>query len=140
MGVFVALAYVIGCDRDWDGHSSFGNRYFVSLTPLFLLGLAGFFDWLSRAWQERRAAILASSATAVLILWNLGLIFQWGMHLIPPRGAISWRQAAYNQVAVVPVQAASTVDAYFTRRTQLMNHIEREDVNHLKSRQSGGTK
>lgn len=136
MAVFVALVYTIGCDRDWDGHSSFGNRYFVSLTPLFILGLAAFFDWLARAWQERRAAILAASATAVLILWNLGLVFQWGTHLIPARGAISWRQAAYNQAAVVPVEAASTVKAYFTRRTQLMDHIERQDVKQLKSGQS----
>ena len=136
LGVFVALVYTIGCDRDWDGLSSFGNRYFVSITPLFVLGLAASFDWLARVWQERRTAILASSTTAVLILWNLGLIFQWGTHLIPPRGAISWRQAAYNQVAVVPEQAASTVKAYFTRRTQLMDRIEREDVKHLKARQS----
>jgi hypothetical protein len=133
MGVFVALVYTIGCYADWDGLSSFGNRYFVSLSPLFILGLAALFDWLAGAWQERRAAILASSATVVLILWNLGLIFQWGTHLIPARGAISWRQAAYNQVAVVPVQAASTVKVYLTRRAQLMGHIEREDVNQLKS-------
>jgi hypothetical protein len=136
MGVFVALVYTIGCDRDWDGLSSFGNRYFVAISPLFIVGLAASFDGLARAWQERRAAIVASSATAILILWNLGLIFQWGTHLIPPRGAISWRSAAYNQVAVVPVQAASTVEAYFTRRTQLMDRIEREDVKHLKARQS----
>ncbi|HXJ17490.1 MAG TPA: hypothetical protein VNM68_09870 [Candidatus Polarisedimenticolia bacterium] len=136
MGVFVALVYTIGCDRDWDGLSSFGNRYFVSITPLFVLGLAASFDWLARAWQERRAAILAASATAVLILWNLGLIFQWGTHLIPPRGAISWRQAAYNQVAVVPERAASTMKAYLTHRTQLMDRIEREDVKQLKARQS----
>jgi hypothetical protein len=138
MGVFVALLYTIGSYADWDGHSSFGNRYFASLTPLFVLGLAAFFDWLGRAWQERRAALLASSATAVLILWNLGLMFQWGMHLIPPRGPISWRQAAYNQVAVVPVQATSTMKVYLTRRRQLMNHIEREDVKQLKSYESRG--
>jgi hypothetical protein len=136
MAGMVAYVYAMGCFANWDGLSSFGNRYFVSLTPLFILGLAAFFDWLARAWQERRAAILAASATTVLILWNLGLVFQWGMHLIPPRGPISWREATYNQVAVVPAQAASTVRAYFTRRVQLMDHIEREDVNQLKSRQS----
>jgi hypothetical protein len=132
LGVFAAFLYIIGCYANWDGLSSFGNRFFISLTPLFILGLAAGFDWLSRAWQERRAAILASSATAVLILWNLGLIFQWGTHLIPARGPISWREAAYNQVAVVPVQAASTVKVYLTRRKQWMEHIEQEDVNQLK--------
>ena len=64
---------------------------------------------MARAWQERRAAIGPRPRTALLIVWNLGLVFQWGMHLIPARGPISWREAAYNQVAVVPVEATRTL-------------------------------
>ena len=70
----------------------------------FVLGLAAFLIG-SSAPGTSGARILSASATAVLILWNLGLIFQWGTHLIPARGPISWRDAAYNQVAVVPVEA-----------------------------------
>ena len=44
--------------------SSYGNRLFVGFTPFFVLGLAALVDWLAHAWQERRAAILAWSATA----------------------------------------------------------------------------
>jgi hypothetical protein len=66
-------------------------------------------------------------------------MFQWGTHLIPARGPISFRQAAYNQVAVVPVEAARTLKVYFLRRRKLMDRIEQEDVNQLKSRQHGGT-
>lgn len=131
--VCAAFLYVIGCYHNWDGLSSFGNRFFISLTPLFVLGLATFFDVLVRGWQGRRAAILATSATAVLILWNLGLIYQWGTHLIPVRGGISWRAAAYNQVAVVPAQAARTLKNYMTGRRQLLERIELEDVNQIKS-------
>lgn len=135
LAVFAVYLYVMGCYQDWDGISSFGNRFFVALTPLFIVGLAALFDSLARAWQPRRAAILASGATAALVLWNLGLIFQWGMHLIPPRGPISFRAAAYNQVAVVPEQAASAIDMYLTRRSHLMQHIERTDVKQLQSAQ-----
>jgi MFS family permease len=131
--IFAACMYTVGCYQDWHGISSYGNRFFVGLTPLFVLGLAALFDWLARAWQERRAAILACSATAVLILWNLGLIFQWGMHLIPDRGPISWRDAAYNQVAVVPAQAAHSMRNYFLGRRQMMERIERQDVHGLHS-------
>jgi hypothetical protein len=131
--VFIAYLYVIGCYEDWAGISSFGSRFFVSLTPIFILGLAAFFDWLERVWQERRAAILAVSVTAVLIIWNLGLVFQWGVHLIPARGPISWRDAAYNQVAVVPVEAMRTVKSYLTRRKQLMRNIEQTDIEQSKS-------
>jgi hypothetical protein len=127
----VAFYILISLHPDWDGLSSYGNRFFVSLTPIFVLGLAAFFDWLARAWQEHRAAIFASIVTAALIAWNLGLIFQWGTHLIPARGPISWRDAAYNQVAVVPAQTVRTLKAYFTGRGRLMGHIEQEDLRQL---------
>jgi len=130
-GGFLLYLYTIGCYQNWDGISSFGNRFFVSLTPIFVLGLAAFFDWLGRAWQEHRAALFASIVTAALIAWNLGLIFQWGTHLIPARGPISWRDAAYNQVAVVPAQTIRSLKAYFTGRGRLMGHIEQEDLRQL---------
>jgi len=131
--VFAAVLYTIGCYEAWDGLSSFGNRYFIALTPIFVLGLAAFFDWLERAWSVRRAIIVSSSATAVLILWNMGLIFQWGTHLIPARGPISWREAAYNQFEVVPVEASQSLKNYLTHRKGMMDRIEQEDVNHLKT-------
>jgi hypothetical protein len=136
--VFVAFLYLIGCYQDWDGLSSFGNRFFVSLTVLFVLGLASFMDYFARAWNERRTWLVAQAATIILILWNFGLIFQWGTHLIPARGPISWRQAAYNQVAVVPVQIAGTLKRYVTHRGQLMRNIEQNDVQRLKSQQPDG--
>jgi hypothetical protein len=132
---FAAYLYVMGCYQDWDGISSFGSRFFVSLSPLFVIGLAAFFDWFARAWHQRRAGSLATAATVVLVFWNLGMIFQWGMHLIPPRGPISWREAAYNQVAVVPEDAVSALDMYLTSRTNLMQRIERTDVKQLQSAQ-----
>jgi hypothetical protein len=137
--VFASLLYVIGCYADWHGLSSFGNRFFVSLTALFILGLAAFFDWVAHAWNGRPAQALIPIATAVLIFWNLGLIFQWGTHLLPARGPISWREAAHNQVTVVPVQMARTLKNYFTRRGQLMDNIEREDVRQLKSHQANSS-
>lgn len=139
IAVFVALLYIIGCYAGWDGISSFGNRFFVLLTALFILGLAACFDRLARVWQERRAAIVAWSGTAALMFWNLGLIFQWGMHLIPERGPISWRDAAYNEVAVVPMEVTRTLQSYLTSRGKLMDRIEQEDVKQLKSAQPGET-
>ncbi|MFZ3216195.1 MAG: hypothetical protein WA192_09065 [Candidatus Acidiferrales bacterium] len=131
----LALYAVISVYPDWDGTSSFGNRFFISLTPLFVLGLAALFSRLAQWWPERGAAVLATSLTALLIVWNLGLVFQWGTHLIPARGPISWRGAAYNQVAVVPGEAARAFGTYLTRRKQMMRHIEQQDVEGLKSGQ-----
>ncbi len=134
IAVFVLYLYVMGCYQNWHGISSYGGRFFVSLTVLFVIGLAALFEWCSRKWNARGAAGLACGATAVLVLWNLGLIFQWGMHLVPTRGPISWREAAYNQVTIVPQDAASAMRAYLMRRSSLMQHIERTDVHELKSR------
>jgi hypothetical protein len=136
---FATYLYSIGCYEDWAGISSFGNRFFVSLTPLFILGLASLFDWLAHSLEEDRAEILATSFTAVLIMWNMGLVFQWGTHLIPPRGPISWRDAAYNQVAVVPAKMTGTLKFYLTRRKQLMGHLEAEDVKQLRLHQAEGS-
>lgn len=133
LSVFVLYVYVIGCYQDWDGISSFGNRFFVSLTPVFLIGLAVFFDWLSKAVEFRRAVWAAGIATAMLILVNFGLMFQWGMHLIPPRGPISWRTAAYNQVTIVPEMATGMVKSYLSGRSRLMNRIEQQDVRELQA-------
>jgi hypothetical protein len=130
---FAFYLYAIGCYEDWAGISSFGNRFFVSLTPLFILGLAAFFEWLAEGLQARQAETLAAALSTALIIWNLGLVFQWGTHLIPARGPISWRDAAYNQVAVVPVQAARTLEAYLTGRKQMMGRIEQQDLERLKS-------
>jgi hypothetical protein len=110
------------------------------LTPLFVLGLAAFFGSLASAITERRANIVATATVSVLIIWNAGMIFQWGTHLIPARGPISWRDAAYNQVAVVPEQAARTIESYFVRRKQLMGHIEGQDMEQLKAAPSEDTK
>jgi len=132
VAIFAAYLYAVGCYQNWDGLSSFGSRFFVSFTPVFVLGLAVFFDSLERIWNKKRASIVSVSATAILILWNLGLIFQWGMHLIPARGPISWRDAAYNQFAVVPIEASQSLKNYLTHRTQMMNRIEQEDVRQLR--------
>jgi hypothetical protein len=134
---FASYLYAIGCYEDWAGISSFGSRFFVSLTPFFILGLAAFFEWMAYSWRERPANILATSITALLIVWNLGLIFQWGTHLIPARGPISWRTAAYNQVAVVPEKAFRTLEAYLTGRGRLMNRIEQQDLQQLKHQDNG---
>ena len=138
--VFAVYLYAVGCYQDWNGLSSFGGRFFVSLTVFFVAGLAAFFEALANAWHRRVASIFATSAIAALVLWNLGLIFQWGTHLIPARGPISWRVAAHNQIAVVPVVAASTLRAYLTQREKLMDQIEQQDVRQLKSGQPAGAR
>jgi hypothetical protein len=132
----VAFWYLVASHPCWDGLSSFGNRFFISLTPMFVLGLAvslsEFAMWVKGA---RQAMVIASSVTALLILWNLAFIFQWGTHLVPARGPISWKQMVRNQFLAVPQRAATQFAAYFENRRALMHDIEQEDVRQLKQQQ-----
>lgn len=127
-----AFYSLIATYPDWDGISSFGNRFFVSLTPIFVLGLAALLAAYEQLWRKRTAA--GSSAIAVLgllIAWNFGLIFQWGMHLIPDRGSISWGEMVSNQFRVVPADFSESLTRYLTGRHELMRQIERKDLRQL---------
>jgi hypothetical protein len=130
--VVAAFEYFIGAYPTWDGLSSYGNRFFVSLTAIFVLGLAGGIELLAQALSAWRARALVWGATAALIVWNLAFIYQWGMHLVPARGPISWHQMAYNQFAVVPERIVSDIGQYFSHRRRLMKHIETIDLDQLK--------
>ncbi len=133
-----ALAFylVIAFYPNWDGLSSFGNRFFVSLTPLFVLGLAASLQRFGALFARSRTAVSAAGLIiGLLMLWNGGFIFQWGTHLIPARGPISWQEMARNQVTVVPVRLTNTLGTYLLRRKTLMERIEKEDIEQMRSRQ-----
>jgi len=133
---FVCYLYFIGCYQNWDGLSSFGNRFFVSLTPLFILGLAAAFDCLARWWRKPGVDFaVASCICALFVLWNFGFIFQWGTQMIPARGPISWREMTRNQYAVVPMRIGIEMETYLLRRRGMMQNIEDQDLERLQQHQ-----
>src|SRR5579862_1456128 len=129
----LAFYYFMAAYPDWAGISSYGNRFFVSFTVLFVLGLATLLETAASVFRSRRAAsVCLSAVVAVFIVWNVGLIFQWGAHLIPARGPVSWRQVAQNQLHAVPQQFASQLRSYLLRRSDTLRQIEQRDVEQLK--------
>jgi len=138
---FLAAALVfylfICCYPDWAGISSYGNRFFVSLTPLFILGLSFFLERVSLLFRTQRAAIAAFSVVlACFIVWNGGFMYQWGAHLLPVRGPISWREMVHNQFFVVPRQLSTRLQTYLFRRHDLMREIEQRDIDQMKQQTS----
>jgi hypothetical protein len=130
----VALYYIVACHPDWHGSSSFGSRFFLSLTPFFVLGLGVTIETVTSWFKQQKAAYSVIAAVmGSLILWNLAFIYQWGTGLVPHKGPISWKQMAYNQVAVVPAKLGGDLEAYFTRRSGMMQQLEMEDVRRMRS-------
>jgi hypothetical protein len=136
---FVAFYYFIASYPDWDGISSFGNRFFVSLTPIFVLGIAALIaslaEWLGKT---TRALALAGPAVALLIIWNMGFIFQWGTHMVPARGEISWSAMIHNQFEAVPQRLTRDLESYFINRGEMMKHIEQEDLDQQRLQHRSG--
>ncbi len=127
--VFLAYYYVISVYVYWHGMSSFGNRFFVSLTPLFVLGLAATLERVARWFAEsQRAFAVQAGVLALLVVWNAGLIFQWGTRMIPAREPVVWSEVARNQVTAVPARLLETVRGYLFARDAIMEQIEAHDL------------
>jgi hypothetical protein len=133
LAAVLAFYFFISIFPNWAGISSYGNRFFISVTPLFILGLAYLLERIATCFERPRAALAVSAGIlACFVLWNLGLIYQWGAHLVPTRGPISFREATHNQFFVVPAQISSQLRSYLFRRSDMMRQIEQRDLEQLK--------
>lgn len=79
----------------------------------------------------RAALTVAWTFLSCLILWNMAFMFQWGTHLIPARGSVSFREVVHNQVFVVPRQLTTQLQNYLLQRKALMQQIERHDMEQI---------
>ena len=126
LAVAVAAFYVVVASyQNWHGQSSFGNRFFVSLTFVFVIGLAALADVAAGTGPGRRR--LMAALLVALVWWNVGLAFQWGTNIIPNRGPVRFSEVARHQVTVVPSRLAGFVARYFSHRGAVVDEIERRD-------------
>ena len=129
-----AFYYVIACYPYWDGMASFGNRFLISLTAVFVFGLALLFERFGRYFHDGTRAFVAAAGLVILLsLWNAGFIFQWGEHLLPVRGEISFREMIHNQFFVVPRELGTHMRAYLFKRKEEMRKIEDRDIQQMQN-------
>jgi hypothetical protein len=132
LAAMLAFYFFIACYPDWAGISSYGNRFFVSLTPIFVVGLSVLFARAAQLVTSQRMATTAFATAAVLLVaWNMAFIFQWGTHLVPARGPIVWGEMIHNQFAAVPREIVAKAQDFLFHRSNLMRQIEQRDIEQL---------
>jgi hypothetical protein len=125
IAVVAVFYYTVASYQNWHGQSSFGSRFFVSLTAVFVLGAASAFAHLERA--RPKALPIAAAVLAVLIAWNVGFMYQWGANLVPSRGPVDLADVARNQATVVPRRIAGFAWRYLRDRAGLTSEVEQQD-------------
>ena len=93
---FAASVIVNASLQDWWSAEAFGQRRLLGLTPLFAIGLGEVLGVLSA-----RPRFLASSALAVLALWNVSFEGIYNSGVVAPRD----QAITYDQLAVAQVDA-----------------------------------
>jgi hypothetical protein len=132
-----AFYYVIACYPYWYGMASFGNRFLISLTAVFIFGLALLLERFGRYFHDGTRAFVAAGGLVILLsLWNAGFIFQWGEHLVPVRGEVSFREMIHNQLFVVPRELGRHLSAYLFNRKDEMQKIEEQDIRQMRNPRS----
>ena len=96
LATVVAQAYLAGSLESWTVAGAFGQRRFVALTIVLVIGLTAL--WKAVRSPGRWAL---SAAIAFCVWWNLGLMLQFGSGLMD-RQRLELGANAYNNLVVVP--------------------------------------
>jgi hypothetical protein len=112
LAMIAAQVYVAGSVESWTVAGAFGQRRFVGLTPILVIGLAALFAS-SSGRIARRAAI---ALTAIAVWWNVGLMIQFGSGLMD-RQRIELGRITYNNFVAVPRRVPELAYRYLFARS-----------------------
>jgi hypothetical protein len=107
--VYLLSGYVVAF-----GHG-FGQRLFVSSLPAAAIGLAVFVDRV----VPRLPRGLAAVGAVLAVWWNVSLMVQHGIGLIPRNEGVSLGTLVRNQLVEVPRRLPAVLERYLLRRESL---------------------
>jgi hypothetical protein len=89
----VAQLLAVGAWPEWTGGASFGGRLMATALSVVFLGLVVALRWMGERWGLRWAVAMV----VLLALWNLDLLAQYALEMIPRQGPVSplevWRNS-----------------------------------------------
>jgi hypothetical protein len=110
--MYASQVYVSGSVESWTVAGGYGQRRFVALTSLLVIGLAALHEGARRIAARRMVAVL----TLLAIYWNVALIAEFGTGLMD-RQRLSPAQNAYDAFVTLPREAPSLVYRYLFDRS-----------------------
>ena len=120
----LSQVYIAGSVASWTVAGAFGQRRFICLTAVLVLGLAG----LRHAWLHGRSTDVASVvrqrpyrgvavvAVALCVWWNVALMAQFATNLMD-RQRLELGKNAYHAFVTLPRTAPALAYRYFTDRS-----------------------
>jgi hypothetical protein len=104
----VAQVYISGAVESWTVAGAFGQRRFVALTSLLVIGLAGL-------WRHVPQRRVLGGVMAVCVWWNVAIIAEFSIGLMD-RQRLELRRNAYDAFVTLPRMAPDLVYRYFINR------------------------
>ena len=111
MAIAALQVYVAGSVESWTVAGAFGQRRFVALTLVLVVGLAAWTD----AFGRGRRRFASWTLLALCVWWNLGLMAQFGTGMMD-RQRLELRRNAWNTFVVLPQQAPELARRYLFDR------------------------
>lgn len=113
--------YVGGSVQSWTVAGGYGQRRFIALTAVMVIGYAAVAAAArGAAWRPARAALVG--ITAVMVYWNLALIAEFATGLMD-RQKLQPRKNAYDALVTIPAQAPLLAYRYLANRESFYKHV-----------------
>jgi hypothetical protein len=112
--LMVALqVYVSGAVESWTVAGAFGQRRFVSITMILVVGLAAV-RHAAASWRPGHIGV--NAAIALAVWWNIALMAAFGTQLMD-RHRLELGRNAYDAFVTLPTMAPDLVYRYLTHRS-----------------------
>jgi hypothetical protein len=113
MAMVLLQIYVGGSVESWTVAGAFGQRRFVALTAIMVIGYAAADSALRASSRQGRRVLTA--VTIVTVYWNLALTAEFATGLMD-RQRLEPRKNLYDAFVTLPVEAPSLIYRYLFDR------------------------
>jgi hypothetical protein len=113
----VSQIYVAGSVESWTVAGAFGQRRFVCLTVILVIGLAALWNRVSERVRQTGAGVryAAAALVALCVWWNVALMAQFATRLMD-RQRLEPARNAYHAFVTLPLSVPSLAYRYLTDR------------------------